>query len=152
MKRFNSETKFASAKHMMPKQVEQRHKRFRTLSAKMQKGRVEFLVATQDTKIKRSVNIQKLQQSITTPSHLEKFKRFLIDTQDAMAIHTQTEKLETRNPSGWIKNLGGINSWSNREAEWYLAENRLLFSCLSDEECDRWVCMINWLVWMSKRF
>lgn len=49
-----------------------------------------------------------------------------------LSIPKNRETLDTRNPAGWIKNLGGINTWSNRELEWYLAENRLLFSCFSD--------------------
>lgn len=64
---------------------------------------------------------------------------------DNLSIPKNRETLDTRNPAGWIKNLGGINTWSNRELEWYLAENRLLFSCFSDQECDRWVCMLNWM-------
>lgn len=50
-----------------------------------------------------------------------------------------------KNPASWIKNLGGINTWTNREVEWQLAEDRLLFSCLSDIECDRWVTILTYL-------
>lgn len=64
---------------------------------------------------------------------------------DSLAIPEMKEILETRNPSGWIQNLGGLNTWSNRELEWYLSEGRLLFSCITNEECDRWVCLLNWL-------
>jgi len=55
----------------------------------------------------------------------------------------------SKNPAGWIKNLGGNNTWTHRELEWYLAEDRYLFACLNEEECDRWVAMLNWVI--SKR-
>jgi hypothetical protein len=58
--------------------------------------------------------------------------------------------LNSKSPIGWIKNMSSIYTWSNREIEWYMAEERLLFSCLTDEECDRWVCMLNWVVSKKK--
>jgi hypothetical protein len=69
---------------------------------------------------------------------------------DALALPAMKEVLTSRNPAGWIKNLGGVNTWSNRELEWYLAEERLLFACLSEEECDRWVCILNCLIQKHK--
>ena len=65
---------------------------------------------------------------------------------ESLAIPAVRDVLASRNPAGWMKNLGGMNTWSNRELEWYLAEDRLLFACLSNDECDRWVCMLNWLI------
>jgi len=57
----------------------------------------------------------------------------------------ERKNLLTRNPCHWILGLGGHTTWTNRELEWYLAEERLLFSCLSEEECDRWVTLLHWL-------
>lgn len=64
----------------------------------------------------------------------------------ALALPQQKQIMASRNPAGWIRSLGSISAWTNRELEWYLAEERLLFACLSDEECDRWVCILNWLI------
>lgn len=71
---------------------------------------------------------------------------FIKQIKHSIAIPKVREPLDSRNPAGWIKNLGGMNTWSNRELEWFMAEERLLFSCLSDEECDRWVCTLNLLI------
>jgi hypothetical protein len=73
-------------------------------------------------------------------------KQFNNKIRESLAIPKVRESLETRNPAGWIKNLKGTNTWSNRELEWFLAEERLLFACQSDEECDRWVCLFNFLI------
>lgn len=54
--------------------------------------------------------------------------------------------MDSKNPAGWIKNLAGIYTWTNRELEWYWAEERLLFAYLTEEECDRWVCILNMLI------
>ena len=56
-----------------------------------------------------------------------------------------------RNPASWIKNIGGFQAWSNREAEWYNAEHRLLFGCMSEEECDRWVVMLNFIIHINQK-
>lgn len=69
---------------------------------------------------------------------------------DNLAIPRAKELLDTRNPAGWIGTLGGKNTWTNRELEWYLAEDRLLFSCITDEECDKWVCILNYLAYKMK--
>ena len=81
---------------------------------------------------------------------LQNQQQFVEKVKASLAIPAMKEILESRKPASWIKNLGGLNTWSNRELEWYLAEDRLLFACLSDEECDRWVCMLNWLIQKNK--
>lgn len=51
-----------------------------------------------------------------------------------------------RNPSSWIKSLSSNFTWTNRELEWYFAEDRFLFAALNEDECDRWVTIMNWLL------
>lgn len=51
-----------------------------------------------------------------------------------------------RNPSSWIKSLSSNFTWTNRELEWYFAEDRFLFAANTEEECDKWVCISNWLL------
>ena len=51
-----------------------------------------------------------------------------------------------RNPSSWIRSLSSNFTWTNRELEWYFAEDRFLFAAKDEDECDRWVCIMNWLL------
>ena len=37
-------------------------------------------------------------------------------------------------------------TWTNRELEWYYAEDRFLFAALNEDDCDKWVCIMNWLL------
>ena len=48
--------------------------------------------------------------------------------------------------NSWIKTLSSVNTWSNREIEWFVSEERLLFATASEEEADRWVLVLNWLI------
>ena len=65
---------------------------------------------------------------------------------DSLAMPKIKEYMESKNPAGWIKTLSNVYTWTNRELEWYQAEERLLFACLTENECDRWVCMLNWAI------
>lgn len=65
---------------------------------------------------------------------------------DSLSIPAIKEFLVSKNPTGWIKALSNVYTWSNRELEWYQAEERLLFATLTEDECDRWVCMLNWAI------
>lgn len=67
-----------------------------------------------------------------------------------LAVPKLKETFEAKNPASWIKNLSGFQAWSNREAEWFNAEQRYLFGCQSEEECDRWVLMLNLAMWIKR--
>ena len=56
------------------------------------------------------------------------------------------DEIIVRNPSSWIKSLSSNFTWTNRELEWYFAEDRFLFAAAREDECDRWVCIMNWLL------
>eukprot|EP00826_Nyctotherus_ovalis_P005417 TRINITY_DN11220_c0_g2_i1.p1 TRINITY_DN11220_c0_g2~~TRINITY_DN11220_c0_g2_i1.p1 ORF type:complete len:383 (-),score=64.72 TRINITY_DN11220_c0_g2_i1:106-1254(-) len=56
------------------------------------------------------------------------------------------ERIEVKNPKKWINSLSGNHTWNNRELEWYLSEQRMLFSARSKEECKKWVYVLNWLM------
>ena len=58
----------------------------------------------------------------------------------------EAEEIFVRNPSSWIKSLSSNFTWTNRELEWYFAEDRFLFAAFNEEECDKWVCILNWLI------
>ena len=47
-----------------------------------------------------------------------------------------------RNPSSWIKSLSSNFTWTNRELEWYYAEDRFLFAAKNEVDCDKWVCIM----------
>ena len=51
-----------------------------------------------------------------------------------------------RNPSSWIKSLSSNFTWTNRELEWYYAEDRFLFAAKNENDSDKWVCIFNWLL------
>jgi hypothetical protein len=75
---------------------------------------------------------------------------FLNTVQEDLAVPIMKETYESRNPAGWIKHLGGSNAWSNREAEWFMAEKRMLFGCSNEMECDRWVTILNWMIYQKR--
>lgn len=66
--------------------------------------------------------------------------------EESMAKPLSAEELFVRNPSSWIKSLSSNFTWTNRELEWYFAEDRFLFAALNEDECDKWVCIMNWLL------
>ena len=76
-----------------------------------------------------------------------KLKKFFEELMfENLSIPKEEEILDSKSPVGWIKNMSGNDTWSHREIDWYLTENRLLFSCQSDEECDLWVGILNYLI------
>ena len=46
------------------------------------------------------------------------------------------QEIFVKNPSSWIKSLSSSFTWTNREIEWYFAEDRFLFATHTKEECD----------------
>lgn len=66
--------------------------------------------------------------------------------EESLSKPIEIEELIVRNPSSWIKSLSSNFTWTNRELEWYFAEDRFLFAAKNEEECDRWVCILNWLL------
>ena len=77
----------------------------------------------------------------------EAHKRHLINIiEESLQQPIEVEELIVRNPSSWIRSLSSNFTWTNRELEWYFAEDRYLFAAQSEEACDRWVCILNWLI------
>ena len=67
--------------------------------------------------------------------------------EEGLSKPLDAEEIIVRNPSSWIKSLSSNFTWTNREMEWYFAEDRFLFAAPGNEEdCDRWVCVMNWLL------
>eukprot|EP00347_Sterkiella_histriomuscorum_P017686 403348388 len=146
LQRFNSETRFQSPGHLMPKMIERRMLRFNSVSNVRKLGN-----QNRQDKIYRCLDQQLVKQQLNQVLNLKDADAFIQQLQDDLAIPKLKEKFESRNPAGWIKNISGFQAWSNREAEWFNAENRLLFGCPSEIECDRWVLMLNLLVWIKQQ-
>ena len=78
-----------------------------------------------------------------------------------LEMNVTTEEISTKNPSGWIPTLSGLDrriklcvgthTWTNREREWFVAESRFLFACDDVELCNKWVLLLNWILPESKR-
>jgi hypothetical protein len=66
--------------------------------------------------------------------------------EESLAKPLEAEEMIIRNPSSWIRSLSSNFTWTNRELEWYYAEDRFLFAAMNEDECDRWVCIMNWLL------
>mmetsp|Transcript_6975 Transcript_6975/g.5229 ORF Transcript_6975/g.5229 Transcript_6975/m.5229 type:complete len:105 (-) Transcript_6975:70-384(-) len=66
--------------------------------------------------------------------------------EESMAKPAAASEIIVRNPSSWIKSLSSNFTWTNRELEWYFAEDRFLFAATNEDDCDRWVCIMNWLL------
>lgn len=73
-------------------------------------------------------------------------KHLIAMIEEGLAKPLEAEEMIVRNPSSWIKSLSSNFTWTNRELEWYFAEDRFLFAALNEDECDRWVCIMNWLL------
>jgi len=74
------------------------------------------------------------------------YKAFALKNKDTVTLISRAEEIGVKNPKRWISGLGGMHTWSNRELEWYLAEERMLFATKTEIECDRWVILLNWLL------
>ena len=48
--------------------------------------------------------------------------------EEAMSKPMMAEEILIRNPSSWIRSLSSNFTWTNRELEWYFAEDRFLFA------------------------
>ena len=66
--------------------------------------------------------------------------------EESLSKPQQAEEIYVRNPSSWIKSLSSNFTWTNRELEWYYAEDRFLFAAKNEVDCDKWVCIVNWLL------
>eukprot|EP01022_Parablepharisma_sp_SALTPOND_P024678 TRINITY_DN552_c5_g1_i1.p1 TRINITY_DN552_c5_g1~~TRINITY_DN552_c5_g1_i1.p1 ORF type:complete len:410 (+),score=33.08 TRINITY_DN552_c5_g1_i1:4447-5676(+) len=56
------------------------------------------------------------------------------------------KKLKTKLSKASFKSTPGKGTWRNREVEWYMAEERMVFGAKSVEECERWIWVLNWLL------
>jgi len=74
------------------------------------------------------------------------YKKFLNENKAKLTRTANIEIITVKNPKKWIKSLSSSHTWSNRELEWYLAEQRMLFSAQSLKECNRWIILLNWLL------
>jgi hypothetical protein len=75
-----------------------------------------------------------------------KRKQLIALIEQNLSKPTEMQHIFIRNPSAWIKSLSSNFTWTQRELEWYHSENRFLFACNSEEDCDRWVSVMNWLI------
>ena len=99
-----------------------------------------------DIKIRRKIN-KKIMAEIKKHVHDENQQKHLIFLiEESLAKPLSSSDINIRNPSSWIKSLSSNFTWTNRELEWYFAEDRFLFAALNEEDCDKWVCIINWLI------
>ncbi len=73
-------------------------------------------------------------------------KHLIMMIEQSMSKPLFAEEILVRNPSCWIKSLSSNYTWTNRELEWYFAEDRFLFAATCEEDCDRWVCVMNWII------
>ena len=74
------------------------------------------------------------------------YKKFVKENKNSVTAVRRKEVIETKNPKKWIKNLAGAHTWGNRELEWYLADQRMLFAANTKDECNKWVLLLNWLI------
>lgn len=73
-------------------------------------------------------------------------KHLITMIEEAMSKPMEFEEILIRNPSSWIRSLSSNFTWTNRELEWYFAEDRFLFAADNEDDCDKWVCIMNWLL------
>jgi hypothetical protein len=67
---------------------------------------------------------------------------------------TLKQDVVAKNPSAWLPSLTGDGNikvvgkttWTHREVEWERAERRLLFAVETEEMCDKWVSVLNWVL------
>ncbi len=74
------------------------------------------------------------------------YMQYVKENAAALARVSPPERIETKSPNKWISGISGFHTWNNRELEWYLAEERMLFVATTAEECSRWVFLLNWLL------
>ena len=73
-------------------------------------------------------------------------KHLIMMIEESMAKPLESKEIFIKNPSSWIKSLSSNITWTNRELEWYFAEDRFLFAATNEDDCDKWVCIFNWLL------
>lgn len=147
--RYNSETKFRMTKHIMPKMSERRERRLRSASNQRSIERTEKKKDLDKSRTYRKIDLQTLISELGLSQQDESYEKlmgFIAKIREDLAVPSIKETCEIKYPSSWIKSINNATTWSNRWAEWTEAEQRLLFGCTSDIECDRWVVMLNWLI------
>jgi len=99
-----------------------------------------------EMKQKRVINkkiLKEIQKHVKDEAHQ---KHIITMIEESLAKPLEAEEIFVRNPSSWIKSLSSNFTWTNRELEWYFAEDRFLFAATNEDDCDRWVCIMNWLL------
>eukprot|EP00826_Nyctotherus_ovalis_P046364 TRINITY_DN5231_c0_g1_i10.p1 TRINITY_DN5231_c0_g1~~TRINITY_DN5231_c0_g1_i10.p1 ORF type:complete len:402 (+),score=89.02 TRINITY_DN5231_c0_g1_i10:151-1356(+) len=84
--------------------------------------------------------------NFSSKSESQLYSKYLSENKARLTRTANLELINVKNPKKWIKGLSSSHTWSNRELEWYLAEQRMLFVARSQNECDRWVVLLNWLL------
>lgn len=77
----------------------------------------------------------------------EELKQFELKVPIDKTINSPVYKfeLETRNPSGWLESLSGMNTWTNREINWLQSNPTFVFAVTSKLEVNKWICIINYI-------
>jgi hypothetical protein len=94
----------------------------------------------------RKISDQMLKQIKKYVKDEVKRKQIISMIEKNLSQPLESQSIFIRNPSAWIKSLSSNFTWTNRELEWYHSENRFLFACSNEEDCDRWVSVLNWLI------
>lgn len=74
------------------------------------------------------------------------FKDFVKNQGHNFTENKETACFNSKNPKKWIKSCSGSQTWNNRELEWFFAENRMLLATESNDERNRWIWILNWLL------
>lgn len=125
----------ASDRHLMPKpqMLEKYKESIKDSPRKKQKKKVEGIW-----------NVNGV--SFGTKKEAEEYRKYIYGNKIRLSTLKNEEKIEVKNPKKWIDSLAGNHTWNNRELEWYLSEQRMLFSAKSKDECNRWIFLLNWLM------
>ncbi|CDW83195.1 UNKNOWN [Stylonychia lemnae] len=147
----NTAAQTQQGRHLMPKPSPRKLSKAREMSE------------SPDRSMSRSPSVQKQDQSTVlrekrkiSQKILKEIEKHIQDKahrqhligliEESLSKPLEIEEMIVRNPSSWIKSLSSNFTWTNRELEWYFAEDRFLFAAKNEEECDRWVCIMNWIL------
>lgn len=118
-----------------------------TMLGAYQTGRVEFPPGATGDKKRQQWVVDGVQ--FVDEKEAARYKRYVRENAESLGRVGPTQTVSAKNPNAWISGISGLSTWNNRALEWYLAEQRMLFAAGSEDDCNRWVFLLNWLLMRS---
>ena len=76
---------------------------------------------------------------------IKQYKEYLGKNKEFLILPTQDDEInKLKNPKAWMPNFQGVNTWTNRELQWFESEKCLIFGVRNESQCNNWIIFLGY--------